>query len=382
MPAPLSAADFHPFDPQKARIGQLLFYDKILSGNRNISCGTCHHHDLGGSDGLALGIGEGGSGVMGQLGAVFAGDIRRRSDRATRVLLDAATDGKNQNRVNGQAEGPLRPVQRIEQQFQDWHVLLEGAEGQRPIDTVLFDLNAIRDNLRLGATNPAQSTALLPQLLSNLTRNNSRLPEPIRFLQPDGSVTEGTRRVRFGEVEQRGVAMTPAGRALYDDLLDTFESPPAESVGGAPCTHAERWSEQYEAAMPKGYTDLARQGLAYFEFIPTDKGLAASLSGTAPTALELLRQGHVALRPIVYEDFLPKSAAGIFQSNLGDDDTGQRRADAEGSDKDAAWLAGQIGFPITDPYELYAAQQHDSLVEVQRAFSLISVPTLAGALTL
>ncbi|MEP5088584.1 MAG: cytochrome c peroxidase [Paracoccaceae bacterium] len=57
------AGDFHPFDPQKARIGQLLFYDKILSGNRNISCGTCHHHDLGGTDGLALGIGEGGSGV-------------------------------------------------------------------------------------------------------------------------------------------------------------------------------------------------------------------------------------------------------------------------------------------------------------------------------
>ncbi|MEP2028513.1 MAG: cytochrome c peroxidase [Paracoccaceae bacterium] len=62
-PAPIIAGDFHPFDPQKARIGQLLFYDKILSGNRNISCGTCHHHDLGGTDGLALGIGEGGSGV-------------------------------------------------------------------------------------------------------------------------------------------------------------------------------------------------------------------------------------------------------------------------------------------------------------------------------
>ena len=40
-----------------------MFYDKILSGNRNISCGTCHHHDLGGSDGLSLGIGEGGEGV-------------------------------------------------------------------------------------------------------------------------------------------------------------------------------------------------------------------------------------------------------------------------------------------------------------------------------
>ena len=41
----------------------MLFYDKILSGNRNISCGTCHHHSLGGSDGLSLGIGEGGSGL-------------------------------------------------------------------------------------------------------------------------------------------------------------------------------------------------------------------------------------------------------------------------------------------------------------------------------
>ncbi len=35
----------------------------MLSGNRNISCGTCHHHDHAGGDGLSLGIGEGGTGV-------------------------------------------------------------------------------------------------------------------------------------------------------------------------------------------------------------------------------------------------------------------------------------------------------------------------------
>ncbi|MDX8351397.1 cytochrome-c peroxidase [Cognatiyoonia sp. IB215182] len=55
--------DYIPVDPDQARIGQLLFYDKILSGNRNISCGTCHHHDHAGGDGLSLGIGEGGVGV-------------------------------------------------------------------------------------------------------------------------------------------------------------------------------------------------------------------------------------------------------------------------------------------------------------------------------
>jgi cytochrome c peroxidase len=60
---PITAEDFIAFDADQARLGQLLFYDKILSGNRNISCGTCHHHDLGGSDGLSLGIGEGGTGL-------------------------------------------------------------------------------------------------------------------------------------------------------------------------------------------------------------------------------------------------------------------------------------------------------------------------------
>ncbi|MEL6587918.1 MAG: cytochrome c peroxidase, partial [Pseudomonadota bacterium] len=44
-PAQAEEVPFHPFDPAKAQIGQLLFYDPILSGNRNISCGTCHHHD-------------------------------------------------------------------------------------------------------------------------------------------------------------------------------------------------------------------------------------------------------------------------------------------------------------------------------------------------
>ncbi len=63
LPKPLTDSDFIQFDPRQAELGQLLFYDKILSGNRNISCGTCHHHDLGSSDGLSLGIGEGGTGI-------------------------------------------------------------------------------------------------------------------------------------------------------------------------------------------------------------------------------------------------------------------------------------------------------------------------------
>ncbi len=63
LPEPLRPGDFRPYDERRAALGRLLFYDKILSGNRNISCGTCHNHDFAGSDGLSLGIGEGGIGL-------------------------------------------------------------------------------------------------------------------------------------------------------------------------------------------------------------------------------------------------------------------------------------------------------------------------------
>ena len=63
LPPPVEADDFAPVDPALAALGHLLFYDPILSGNRNISCATCQHPKHAPSDGLSLGIGEGGIGL-------------------------------------------------------------------------------------------------------------------------------------------------------------------------------------------------------------------------------------------------------------------------------------------------------------------------------
>ncbi len=56
-------AHFYPRNPDKEALGRLLFFDKILSGNRNISCATCHHPFTGSSDGLSLPVGAGGVGL-------------------------------------------------------------------------------------------------------------------------------------------------------------------------------------------------------------------------------------------------------------------------------------------------------------------------------
>jgi uncharacterized glyoxalase superfamily metalloenzyme YdcJ len=56
-------------------------------------------------------------------------------------------------------------------------------------------------------------------------------------------------------------------------------------------------------------------------------------------------------KPVVYEDFLPASAAGIFRSNL---DTETKAAEAaDNSEYSLTWLAGRLGHHIHDPYELY-----------------------------
>ena len=87
LPRPLSLDDFIPVDPAQAKLGQLLFYDRILSGNRNIACSTCHHPDLGTGDGLSLGIGEGGDGLGPQRSAGVGDDrIRKRIPRNAPAL--------------------------------------------------------------------------------------------------------------------------------------------------------------------------------------------------------------------------------------------------------------------------------------------------------
>lgn len=47
----------------KYLLGEKLFFEKEISGNRNISCSTCHDPGLGSGDGLPLPIGEGGVGI-------------------------------------------------------------------------------------------------------------------------------------------------------------------------------------------------------------------------------------------------------------------------------------------------------------------------------
>jgi uncharacterized glyoxalase superfamily metalloenzyme YdcJ len=174
-----------------------------------------------------------------------------------------------------------------------------------------------------------------PDLLLRQTSFRA-LAEPRAMRDTDGTVTAGELRVRFGEVEARGIAVTPAGRDLVDPL-------PAD---------ASAWA----ASVPATERELARAGLAWFT---AALGPAASdqarLGTRAPSDRDaLVDEGWVRLEPVVYEDFLPRSAAGIFRSNLAEDGTAD--ASATGVVRDADWLSGVLCRAVHDPMALYAAQ--------------------------
>lgn len=74
---------------------------------------------------------------------------------------------------------------------------------------------------------------------------------------------------------------------------------------------------------------MRQQGLGWFRYRLTPSGEAhrqAIHPGDDPQPL--IERGWVVAQPITYEDFLPVSAAGIFQSNLGNETQACNHGDA------------------------------------------------------
>jgi len=178
------------------------------------------------------------------------------------------------------------------------------------------------------------------------------LQEQVVFTDQQGSHT-----ARFGEIEQRGIALTPKGRHLYDQLLEKAR----QRLGGVP---DETNAIQYEQILqevfnefPDTYLELAAQDLAYFYYFPQMKiKVLQERSWKEQDLIELIQIGKVLIEPIVYEDFLPVSAAGIFQSNLG----GSGQTDYS-SVSNQEIFEQCLGAKVFDEMQLYAETQQHSI---------------------
>ncbi|CAG9981079.1 unnamed protein product [Clonostachys byssicola] len=212
---------------------------------------------------------------------------------------------------------------------------------------------------------PARACPILLRQTSFLA-----IEEPIRFTVEGGSsLLGGSHKARFGEIEERGAAVTPKGRRLYDELLENAmnqaRSLEGEGGGISPDAINEVVSQVFQA-YPDDWDELRRHGLIFCTYRCTTKGLNSRLALGKYSLETLVCLGIVEARPITYEDFLPLSAAGIFQSNLG----------SKGSPKehvarpDERGMEEALGAALEDSDELYTKMQSDSIIECGSALSI------------
>ncbi|CAI4214306.1 unnamed protein product [Parascedosporium putredinis] len=155
------------------------------------------------------------------------------------------------------------------------------------------------------------------------------LEEPVSFPSVAGGVTPGSHTARFGEIEQRGAAVTRRGRDLYDELLREVTAQNAESGASDDVEGFDRVLAKVFEAYPDDWDELRRRA-----------------------------QGVLECEPLTYEDFLPLSAAGIFKSNLGENVSQSPIREADNSMSD---LEDILGCKIMSQFDVYQKLEQESL---------------------
>ncbi|KAJ8132675.1 hypothetical protein O1611_g949 [Lasiodiplodia mahajangana] len=244
-----------------------------------------------------------------------------------------------------------------------------------------FDITAVQKMMcEAGMRAKEQIEGPPPRSCPILLRQTSflALEEPISFLAESsvghqscaeavGVWIQGSHTARFGEVEERGAAVTAKGRKLYDQLLN-------ESMAKAAGSKAETWSEVMAETFKKYPDDwdiLRQEGLIYCEYRVARRPIDAIKPGNHQNLLEsLIQEGIVEYSPITYEDFLPFSAAGIFGSNLRE---GRENGGFLGPRKavpNTEALEDALGDKLLDPDEQYARIESRSLKTIAKELGL------------
>ena len=168
-----------------------------------------------------------------------------------------------------------------------------------------------------------------------------------------GSQCGGKHRARFGEIEQRGIALTPKGRQMYDEHLKRFTRTCAQLPSHATAGWKSALLKTCFESFPDDLETLRLEKLAYFRYYVVE-------GFEKPSAItdidSLVQTGCVRFTPITYEDFLPASAAGIFHSNLS---AGGEQIESELADKEGFERA--LGCSINDEFDIYSKIEHSSI---------------------
>ncbi len=216
---------------EKVALGRLLFWDPILSGNKDVACATCHHPNFGYADGRDLSSGVGGSGIgpSRRGGAV----IKRNSPSVINTAFNGIDVNGNydpntapmfwDNRANGLEEQAMGPILSHDEMCGD-----DIAETDI-IDTVVARLKSITTYQNLfasafgnGNINAERITMAIASFQRTLVSNNSRFD---RYMRGDITAMNDQELRGMDIFNNAGCADCHSGPMFSDYELHTLSVP-------------------------------------------------------------------------------------------------------------------------------------------------------------
>jgi cytochrome c peroxidase len=198
LPKAVKTPQDNPFSADKAALGKLLFWDPILSGNKDVACASCHHPRFGYAEDRDLSIGVNGIGL---------GEDRRFQEpntipfvkRNSQTLLNVAFNGIDRTGQYDPATAPMfwdMRVMSLEMQALEPIKAFEEMRGNtypkdNAVEAVVARLNAIPEYRALfakafggNAASPGNLGKALATFERTLLANNSPFD---RYMRGDRS---------------------------------------------------------------------------------------------------------------------------------------------------------------------------------------------------
>ncbi len=222
----------NPYNEKKEQLGELLFWDPILSGDQNTSCASCHHPDFGWADGRALSIGSDGIGLGPQRYGLQVTPIH--SPTIMNVAFTGITNNKTADTfVSGgyfwdlradtleeQTLGPIKnPVEMLGYNISEQEIMAKIVERLRliPEYVVLFEQSfAVSD-----AITSENITKALATFERKITSPNTRFDQ---FLAGEQSIFTQQEVIGLNKFIDGGCARCHLGPMLSDNKLHADEA--------------------------------------------------------------------------------------------------------------------------------------------------------------
>ncbi|WP_298501852.1 cytochrome-c peroxidase [uncultured Maribacter sp.] len=195
LPRKVKSPKYNLSSKEKVDLGRLLFFDPILSGDKDVACATCHHPSTGYSEFLDISIGVNGTGFGSKRRFNTPNDIpfvKRNAHTIINTAFNGLEKEKDYNpesapmfwdvRANSLEEQALMPIKTFEEMrghnFSEEEILLKVVERLKNIPeyVALFD-KAFKEENSLNIENIGKAISSFER---TIVANNSRFDQYMR----------------------------------------------------------------------------------------------------------------------------------------------------------------------------------------------------------